>query len=302
MELRHLRYFVTVAEELHFGRAAQRLQMAQQPLSRQIRDLENELQVQLFHRTKRTIRLTEAGTGFLQAARKTLTQAENAVEIAQRIDRGEAGRLRVGFTGPILNSVLPSIVRHCKQRFPGVHLELKRLETNAQTAALLNEEIHVGLLHPPIDTPILKQEIIYQEPLIAVLPDIHPLAQETHIPISVTELAPNPFILFPRQVGPALYDSIIGFCQRAGFSPRVVQEAFPQQTILGLVAADIGISLIHTSAQRIRQQGVVARSLIETSPTLASAIAWHPDTLHPALPHFLNLVRSLAENAFITDA
>ena len=220
MELRHLRYFVAVAEELHFGRAAHRLHMAQQPLSRQIRNLEDELETPLFHRTQRTIRLTEAGEAFLPEAQKTLAQAEHAVAVAQRVGRGEAGRLQVGFTGPILNSVLPTVVRQVKCRFPDIHLALNRLQTNQQVKALLVGKLQIGLLHPPIDAPLLRQEVIYQEPLIAVIPDIHPLAQEAPEPISVKTFAHEPFILFPRQVGPIWYDSIISFCQQAGFSPQ----------------------------------------------------------------------------------
>lgn len=299
MELRHLRYFIAVAETLHFGRAAEQLHMAQQPLSRQIRNLEAELTVQLFHRTKRTIRLTEAGRAFLPEARKTLRQADRAISIAQRADQGKTGELQIGFTGPILNSVLPTIIRQFKHQYPDIHLELHRLQTNAQVKALLNEEIHVGLLHPPIATVLdiggaLSQQVIYHEPLVAVLPDIHPLAQKAPDPISVKALANEPFILFPRNVGPALYDSIISFCQRAGFSPTIVQDAFPQNTILGLVSAGIGVSLLHASVQHIQQQGLVTRPLTEISPKLDSAIAWRSDTPHPVLPKFLNLVRKLA--------
>ena len=298
MELRHLRYFVVVAEELHFGRAAHRLHMAQQPLSRQIRNLEEELAVPLFHRTKRTIQLTEAGKAFLQEARKTLAQADYAVTLAQKIGRGEAGELKIGFTGPILNSVLPLVVRHFKHRFPDIHLELKRLTTNAQIEALLNGELHIGFLHPPINAPFIKQEVVYQEPLIAVLPDIHRLATDTAGAISVRKLAKEPFILFPREVGPALYDSIIGLCQQSGFSPWVIQEAFPQQAILGLVAAGLGVSLIHASVQGLRPQGIVPRPLIEATPVLESAIAWHATLHHPALPQFLAIVRTLATGQF----
>ena len=294
MELRHLRYFVAVAEELHFGRAAHQLHMAQQPLSRQIRNLEDELGVLLFHRTKRTIRLTEAGKAFVQEARKTLSQADHAVTVAQRVSRGEAGHLQVGFTGPILNSILPTIVRQFQQRCPDIHLELKRLQTNEQVNALIKRELHIGLLHPPIDASLLMQDVIYQEPLVAVIPDIHSLAKDSPSPISIKDLANEPFILFPRHVGPVLYDSIISFCHQAGFSPTVIQEAFPQQTILGLVAADLGVSLIHSSIQHIRQQGVTVRPLIEVTPTLESAVAWCSDTIHPALPRLLDVVKLLA--------
>ena len=181
-----------------------------------------------------------------------------------------------------------------KKKFPDIHLTPHRLQTNQQVKALLAEEIQVGLLHPPIDAPLLIQEVIYHEPLIAVIPDIHPLAQETPAPISVKILANEPFVLFPRQVGPVWYDSIISFCQQAGFSPTVIQEAFPQQTILGLVAAGLGVSLIHASAQHIRQQGVIVRPLLEKTPILESAIAWRSDAAHPALLQFLNVVRALS--------
>ena len=293
MELRHLRYFLTVAEELHFGRAALRVHMAQLPLSRQIRTLEDELGVELFYRTKRTIRLTEAGKVFLQETRKTLAQADHAVTVTKRVAQGVAGRLTIGFTGPILNNILPTVVREFKQRCPDIHLDLNRLQTNDQVKALLTEEIHVGFLHPPIDEPLLTQEVIYQEPMVAVFPDIHPLANESPTPISIQCLADESFILFPRPVGPVLYDSIIGLCQQSGFSPKIVQEAFPQQTILGLVAAGLGVSFIHASIQQIQHQGVVSRPLVETAPTLESAIVWRSDRGHPALPHLLDIIKKL---------
>lgn len=293
MELRHLRYFVAVAEELHFGRAAERLHMAQQPLSRQIRNLESEIGVVLFHRTKRTVRLTEAGQAFWKEAQKTLEQAERAIAIAQQIDRGEAGHLQIGFTGPVLNSVLPMVIRQFKSRYPDIQLDLKRLSTEEQVLALHNQDVDVGLLHPPIDAPALVLEVIYREPLMAAIPDSHPLAQDATIPISVKVLAHEPFILFPREIGPHLYDSIISFCQSAGFSPTVIQEAFPQQTILGLVASGLGVSLIHASADRIRQRGVVMRSLIEATPQLESAIAWSANTTNPAVFKFLETTNEL---------
>lgn len=293
MELRHLRYFVAVAEELHFGRAAKRLRMSQQPLSRQIRQLESELDVVLFQRTKRTVRLTEAGKAFWQEAQKTLRQANHTIAVAQQVGRGEAGHLQIGFTGPILNSVLPTIVRQFKARYPDVNLALNRLSTVEQIDALLKEDIQVGLLHPPIDAPSLTQEVIHREPLIAAIPDIHPLSQDSLGSISVKALMNEPFILFPRQVGPTLYDAIISFCQQSGFSPTVVQEAFPQQTILGLVSSGLGVSLIHASIERIQQRGVVTRSLKETTPQLESAIVWSPDTTHPAFLKFIEVTREI---------
>ncbi|MBD2258279.1 LysR substrate-binding domain-containing protein [Pseudanabaena sp. FACHB-2040] len=291
MELRHLRYFVAVAEELHFGRAAQRLLIAQQPLSRQIRDLEAEIGVELFHRTKRTIRLTEAGHVFLTEARKTLQQAEHAILLAQQTGRGEIGRLVVGFTGPALNTVLPKIVRRFKDKHPQIQLGLERLHTNEQVEALRSQQIQAGLLHPPIAGRSLITEVIHREGLVAILPDSHRLAQSKRI--SLGALAHEPFILYPRHVGPMLYDRILGLCQQAGFSPRIVQEVVPQQTILGLVAAEIGVSLLHASAEAVAPTGVVLRPLVEPTPELELAVAWNPEIAHPVLPAFLTIVREV---------
>lgn len=291
MELRHLYYFVAVGEELHFGRAARRLQMTQQPLSQQIRDLERELGTQLFYRTKRTIHLTEVGEVFLQEARKTITQAEQAVAMAKRVSCGLAGRLSVGFTGPVLNSVLPTILNQVQRKLPHVDLSLQRLGTNEQIEALRCGQIHVGLLHPPVVDQKLIQEIIHYENLVAVIPETHPLAKDSSNPLSVKELAQESFILFPRNVGPSLYEKIINLCQQAGFRPKKIYEAAPQQTILGLVATGLGISLIHESVQNIGHKGIKIRPLMEKSPILKSAIAWYPETRNPVLPQFLKVVR-----------
>ncbi|MBW4555161.1 MAG: LysR family transcriptional regulator [Trichormus sp. ATA11-4-KO1] len=293
MELRHLRYFVAVAEELHFGRAAQRLHIAQQPLSRQIRNLEDEIGVQLFYRTKRTVRLTEAGQVFLTEARKTLQQAEYTVLLAQRTSRGEIGRFAVGFTSPALNSILPKIVRLFKERHPQVELALEKLHTNEQVEALISGQLQVGLLHPPLENEFLVLETIHRERLVAVLSDTHPLAQAATESISIKALSDESFILFPRHVGPVLYDRIINLCQQAGFSPNIVQEVIPQQTILGLVSADIGISLLHASAQAVTPTGVVFRNLLEPSPELELAVAWYPNTTNPILSTFLGIVREV---------
>ena len=291
MELRHLKYFVAVAEELHFGRAAKRLCITQQPLSRQIKDLEEELGVELFYRTKRTVRLTEVGAIFLAETRKTLQQAEHAVHIVRQAQQGKIGRLTVGFTGSALNIVLPAAVRQFKQLFPQVELVLKRMQTLEQVEALNSQQIDLGLLHPPINDETLNLETIYRENLVVALPDNHSLAKNTFEPISLQQLARESFILFPRHFGSILYDRIINMCQQAGFSPNVVQEAIPQQTILGLVAAEIGVSLIHSSVRTLGRDGVVFRDLIEPTPTLETAVAWSPNASNLVLPSFLKVVR-----------
>ena len=295
MELRHLRYFVAVAEELHFGRAAEKLCIAQQPLSRQIRNLEDELGVQLFHRTKRTVCLTEVGQVFLTEARKTLMQAEQAVLLAKQASEGEIGRIAVGFTGSALNTILPKTIRKFKEDYPKVEITLERLQTNEQVEAIHSGQIHLGLLHPPINDDRLILETIHREKLVVALPDTHPLAADEFSEISLKQLANEAFILFPRHVGSVLYDQIISLCQQASFSPNIVQEAIPQQTILGLVSAGIGISLIHASVGTLGQSGVVLKSLVEPTPELELAFAWSPDVTNPVLPFFLKVIRKFVE-------
>jgi len=293
MELRHLRYFIAVAEELHFGRAAQRLHMAQQPLSRQIQNLEKELDVRLFQRTKRTVRLTEVGHIFLEEAKKTLKQADQAILLAQQTSRGEIGQFAIGYTGPALNRVLPQVVRQFKAFHPKVDLTLERLLTNDQVNALLTGAIQVGLLHPPLQNHTLSLETIHRENLVVMMPSTHPLAKAAPAPLSIQDLAEEPFILFPRPVGPVLYDQIISLCRRADFSPNVVQEVVPQQTILGLVAVGIGITFLHASAQKLGYPEIIARPLVEPTPQLELAIAWHPETTNPVLPLFLDTIRHM---------
>ena len=291
MELRHLRYFVAVAEELHFGRAAKRLCITQQPLSRQIKDLEEELGVELFYRTKRTVRLTEIGEIFLVETRKILQQADYAVELVKQASQGKIGHITVGFTGSALNVVLPTAVRQFKKLYPQVNLALKRLQTIEQVEALETGQIDLGLLHPPIEDDTLILETIYQEQLVVALPDTHYLAKNLSSPISLKQLANESFILYPRHFGSVLYDQIINLCQQAGFSPNVVQEAIPQPTILGLVAAAIGISLIHSSVRTLGRHGVIFKDLIEPTPVLETAVAWNPNATNLVLPPFVKIIR-----------
>ena len=293
MELRHLRYFVAVAEELHFGRAAKRLCITQQPLSRQIKDLEEELGVELFYRTKRTVRITEVGETFLKEARKTLKQADYSVKLVKQASQGKIGRITVGFTGSALNVVLPATVRQFKKLYPQVELTLKQLQTIEQVEALHAKQIDLGFLHPPIDDKTLILETIYQERLVVALPDTHPLAKDGLVAISLKQLANESFILFPRHLGSVLYDRIISLCQQTGFSPKVIQEAIPQQTILGLVAAGIGVSLIHSSVRTLGRTGVIFKDLIEPTPILETAAAWTPNATNLVLPSLIEIVQQI---------
>jgi DNA-binding transcriptional LysR family regulator len=291
MELRHLRYFIAVAEELHFGRAAARLHIAQPPLSQQIRHLEEELGVPLFTRTKRRVQLTEAGQVFLAEARQTLAQAEQAVRAAQRAHRGEIGRLAVGFVSSATAEVLPAILRMFRARFPEVELTLHELVTSQQVHALRQGRLQMGFLRPPVHDDALALETVLREPLVVLLPNTHDLASRRQIPLSA--LAHESFILPPHTPGFGLRDHVQQVCQAVGFSPRVSQEALQFQAIIGLVAAGLGISVVPASVRLLRQQGVVYRALQDQTPLREMAIAWRRDDTSSVLQAFLGVVREL---------
>jgi DNA-binding transcriptional LysR family regulator len=288
MELRHLRYFVAVAEELHFGRAAVRLHMAQPPLSQQIKQLEEELGFQLFHRTKRSVTLTAAGERFLGETRLIFARLDQAIAQGRRTSRGELGELAIGFVGSASYSVLPPILQQFSQQFPAVELTLRELTTNLQIEALRENRIDIGLVRPPIQDQGLVQQPILRESLVVALSAGHRLAPEQVL--AIAEIAPESFILFPRILAPGLYDQIIALCHQGGFSPRVVQEAVQMQTIVGLVAADIGIALVPASLQNLQRVGVVYRPLLEETPQVEISLVWRQGDLSPTVQEFLRML------------
>lgn len=295
MELRHLRYFVMVAEELHFGRAAERLHMTQQPLSQQIYQLEVELGVSLFHRTKRRIQLTNAGKVFFEESRQLLLQAERAIEKARQAARGEIGRLSIGFSGFATYSVLPKVLQTFRQRFPKVELNLEEMSTSVQIQALQEKQIHLGLMIPPVNDKSLVVELLLQEPLVVVLPKTHSLAKESDLVLSA--LANEPFILVPRHLEPGYYDLCISLFQQAGFSPKVVQKASQKQTILGLVSAGMGVSLAPASICNISRAGVVYTNLSAPASKVNLAAVWQQDETSSVLQAFLEVIREIVQPA-----
>lgn len=288
MELRHLRYFVMVAEELHFGRAAEKLHISQPPLSMQIRSLEEELGVTLLHRTQRHVSLSQAGHAFLQEARQILARLEQAVLMTRRAGRGEIGELAVGFISVADYNVLPVVLREFRQRFPMVNLTLRESTTDAQIRDLIGCRIDVGFVLPPIDEPALQSACIVREPLVAALPERHPLARRPG-KLALTKLKDAPFILFPRPMAPGLYDDVVSFCRAAGFSPRVEQEAVQMQTIVSLVSAELGVALIPASLTNLRRTGVTYKALREQSPLTEIHLAWRRGDELPALRVFVDL-------------
>jgi DNA-binding transcriptional LysR family regulator len=288
MEFRQLRYFVTVAQELHFAKAAELLDITQPALSKQIRVLETELGIQLFTRTKRTVKLTKAGEVFLSEARQLLQQAEQAIALAQRTALGEVGRLTIGFTTTATYTVLPELIGCFRVRYPQVEVEMLELCTEAQVTALNRNEIDLGFLHPPIDSRGLDLYPILAEEFVSVLPKQHHLASKRLL--SLKDLAQESFILHPRSEGPFLYDGFLKLCDLAGFQPQIVKEVNTHQTRICLVAAGMGITFIPAGLQPLVSQDLVCLPTENLGIKLEFAAAWRSVVTAPVLQEFIKLL------------
>lgn len=290
LEIRHLRYFLAVAEELHFGRAAQRLGLAQPPLSQQIQQLERILGAKVFDRSQRPIRLTDVGQALADEARHVLAHAAHAEQVARYAESGDYGRLEVGFTSAAAYQILPSVLSQYRHQHPHVRLVLQELTTRQQVDALSEGRLDVGLLRPPIGADELACEPIFEEPYVAVLPATHQLAHASSV--ALAELAKEPFILIPRSAAPGTYDHIIHACLSSGFSPRVVQEAVDHAARIGLVAAGIGISLVPARYSIFQVSGAVTSPLRDRIK-VGIAISWRKPAT-PTIEDFLAMVRQVA--------
>ncbi|HLK57830.1 MAG TPA: LysR family transcriptional regulator [Chthonomonadaceae bacterium] len=289
MELRRLHSFIAVAEELHFGRAAQRLCLAQPALSRQIQQLERELGVLLFERMHHRVALTQAGEVFLEEVRQGLAQLEKAAQAARETGRGHRGQLKVGFTAATMYRLLPQIIRTFQERFPHAEVTFTEVYSGQQPEQLHEKRIDVGFALSVSQDERLCVEPVWKEPLVAVLPRNHPLAVQVELALS--DLAEEPFVLFPRPLGPGLYDQILQFCQRAGFQPRTTHEAAPQRTIITVVGTGAGVSLIPAGLQAIQDPGVVYRPFRPPVPEIEFAVMWRQEDTSPLLHNFLTVVR-----------
>ncbi|MEM9485977.1 MAG: LysR substrate-binding domain-containing protein [Cyanobacteria bacterium P01_F01_bin.116] len=286
MELRHLRYFLAVAETLHFGKAAVRLQMAQPPLSQQIKQLETELGVQLFARTRRKVALTAAGLVLQQEAQQIFRQLEQAVSKTQQTDRGEVGRLEIAFVSSAMYSLLPNYLKQFREQYPQVDIVLHELSTKDQIQGLLENRLDIGFMRPPVDNTTLKAQTVLQEPFLAALPIDHSLATQAYI--SIQNLQHEPFVLFPRLMAPRLYDQIMSICHQGEFSPTVRQQAAQMQTILSLVAANMGVAIVPESLRNLQRQGVCFVGFEETTPQAEVCIVWKQDQAAPVVQKFIH--------------
>jgi DNA-binding transcriptional LysR family regulator len=294
MELRHLRYFLAVAEELHFGRAAAKLHISQPPLSQQIRRLEKELQAPLFHRTKRHVELTNAGRVFLGDARALVAQAEQAAGKAQRAGRGEIGQLLVAcdLWADFLSGA--SIIRSFARRHPEVEVELRDLTAMEQIAALEGGRIHVGILRPPVPSKTLISERLLSESLVVAFPRGHRFKSYGRVPWSA--LADEPYVLFSHRRAPAFDALVARACHDAAVALRVKYEVEHPQTILAIVEAGLGVSLVPASLQLAGRSAIAYRPLSPAGPALETVIAWRRDSELPLVQAFVRVAREVARS------
>ncbi|EHG7579957.1 MULTISPECIES: LysR family transcriptional regulator [Citrobacter] len=273
IELRHLRYFVAVAEELHFGRAATRLNISQPPLSQQIQMLEQHVGARLLARTNRSVALTAAGKQFLADCRQILAQVDDAAARAARLHQGEAGELRIGFTSsaPFIRAVSDTLSLF-RQHYPDVHLQTREMNTREQLTPLGEGALELGLMR---NTPLpetLQYEVILHESLMAMIPRAHRLAQKPVV--TLAELAKEPFVFFDPHVGTGLYDDILGLMRRYNLSPVITQEVGEAMTIIGLVAAGLGVSILPASFKKVQLNELCWVPLAEEDAVSEMWLVW----------------------------
>lgn len=292
VELRHLRYFAAVAEELSFTRAAERLHIAQPPLSTQIRNLEAELGVELFDRSRRAIELTDAGEVLLTETRRLLTQIEQALNATRNAGVGETGRLTIGFVPSASTSTLPGHLRAFRARYPGVELFLRELPPDELIAQLRAAALDLCFLYLPFDDPQLEGAVVAREPLVAALPQDHPLGGGGAVPLAIADLREEPFVLPARHHMPGLNARVLDACRGAGFEPQAVQkDVWLMQTVLGLVAAGLGVALVPSSVQRLNRAGVAFRPVSDAGTEVELGALWRAEDRAPTLRNFVALLR-----------
>lgn len=294
LELRQLRYFVTVAEELHFGRAATRLHMTQPPLSQTIAALEELLGAMLFERNRRGVALTPAGAALLPEARRLLAQAQELPQLVQRAAAGEVGKLTLAFVSSADYSVLPPFLQAYRAAYPQVQITLQEATSDLQLDDLLNQRIDAGLLIPPLpDKARLELDYlpVLREPLVLALPSTLSSTLKKRGKLALHDVPSLPLIIFPRAISPALYDAILSVFRDAGITPAIGQQAIQMQTIVGLVSAGMGMALVPQSVCNLKRPGVEYRALAAASPLVETGLAWRRDNASPVLRGFLELLR-----------
>ncbi|CAG9222826.1 HTH-type transcriptional regulator IlvR [Paraburkholderia sabiae] len=306
-DLRQLRYFVTVAEEKHFGRAAARLSMTQPPLSQAIRALEDTLGVELFARTKRSVELTPVGADLLPEVRRLLASAEGLRPLAQSLARGEAGVLSLAFVSTADYGLLPPLLREFGTRHPRVRLELLEATSDVQIDELVAGRIDAGLVIGPLPPRYASQLSwlpLAREPLVIAMStemaariesSEQAAAEWRDAPLSLAQAGDAPLVVFPRRLAPGFYDIIMDCYGAAGLTPRIGQEAIQMQTIVSLVSAGMGVALVPQSLRNLRRTGVVYRPLREAVPAVVTGLVWRTAEVSPVLAGFIDIVRAHAD-------
>ncbi|CAJ5624055.1 isoleucine biosynthesis transcriptional activator [Burkholderia pseudomallei] len=316
-DLRQWRYFVAVADERHFGRAAERLSMTQPPLSQAIRALEDALGVALFARTKRSVELTAVGAALLPDVRRLIAAADALPPLAQSLARGEAGSLALAFVSTADYGLLPQLLREFGARYPHVRLQLAEATSDVQIEELVAGRIDAGLVIPPVPprhAASLSYLPVLREPLIVAMPAEAAEAAEVaeaaeaaeaanaadaaaDAPVRIADIASLPLVIFPRRLAPGFYDIITGCYGAAGVTPRIGQEAIQMQTIVSLVSAGMGVALVPQSLRNLRRTGVVYRALADPAPVVETGLVWRTDDVSPVLAGFIDVVRGAARRA-----
>jgi DNA-binding transcriptional LysR family regulator len=290
MELRHLKYFITVAEELNFSHAANRLNISQPPLSHQIQQLENEIGVSLFNRTKRKVELTEAGKYFLEKAYKILREVERACEQTRKVYQGEFGELVIGFTGSATYDLIP-LLQSYRARFPLVEVIVHQMSTTEQLRALNEERIHIGLICTPIinENSNLNIMSIRRQHFVAVLPENHILAKNNS-PLDLRELAEDTFIMTPRQEGSVYYDTVMGIFHKKGVYPKIT-TAHVSTEVTSLVSAGIGVAIVPYLLKNNQKNGIVFKEINDTSSNIETSVVWRNNEKSCIVNPFITLAK-----------
>jgi DNA-binding transcriptional LysR family regulator len=288
-DTRQLRYFVALAERLHFGRAAAALHISQPPLSRAIRGLEEQLGARLLVRSKRKVELTHEGARLYEEAKRVLAQLENVALEIGAMAAGESGRLRLGFVSLADFGVLPGLLKAFKAAKPGVSLALREMLSPEQAVALSAGELDFGLLLPPVAGD-LEHLVVQSERFVAALPSRHAAARRRGR-LAMRELAAEHFVMVPREIAPGLYDIVAGLAARAGFLPQVAQEAIQMQTVVSLVSSGLGVAIVPASIANLGRRGVVYREIADPHPRLDLWLAWRRGGLGATARDFLTHAR-----------
>jgi len=295
IELRHLRYFLAVADTLHFGQAAERLGMSQPPLSQQIRQLEQLLGAQLFVRSHRRVQLTDAGVLLQAKARGIVQQLDAAVDEVQRVQRGEQGELHIGLTRatPLVPQI-PRAIFAYRERYPQVRLQLREKNTLQQIDALLEGRLDVGIIRKRALPPELVAHSLFTDPLALVLHRGHPMLRgrdPATLRLSLAEFAHEPFVGFHRSVGAGIHDQMIALCAAAGFTPRIVQEAGEASTLISLAAAGLGAAILPSSCDHIQIEGACFVALADKDAHSEVQLAWRREAVTPLIRNFTALLQ-----------